>query len=33
MGDYSLYTTDGVGTWGPPMRTGNTPEIVDIKLH
>ncbi len=33
IGDYSIYTTDGVGTWGPPMRTGNTPEIVDIKLN
>ncbi len=32
-GDYSLYVTDGVGGWGPPMRTGNTPEIVDIKLR
>ncbi len=32
MGDYSLYVTDGVGGWGPPMRTGNTPEIVDIRL-
>ena len=33
LGDYNIYTTDGVGTWGPPMRTGNTPEIVDIKLN
>ncbi|MHB8172930.1 MAG: metallophosphoesterase [Nitrospirota bacterium] len=33
MGDYSLYVTNGVGGWGPPMRTGNTPEIVDIKLY
>lgn len=32
IGDYSIYTTDGVGTWGPPMRTGNSPEIVDIHL-
>jgi hypothetical protein len=31
-GDYNIYTTNGVGTWGPPMRTGNTPEIVDITL-
>ncbi len=31
-GNYSLYTTNGVGTWGPPMRTGNTPEIVVITL-
>ena len=29
---YSLYTTNGVGTWGPAMRIGNTPEIVVITL-
>ena len=31
-GDFSIYTTSGVGTWGPPMRTGTTPEIVVITL-
>lgn len=30
---YSLYTTNGVGTWGPAMRIGNTPEIVVITLR
>ncbi len=30
--DFTLYVTSGVGTWGPPMRTGNKPEIVMIKL-
>ena len=30
--DFSLYTTSGVGTWGPPMRTGHHPEIVNIIL-
>jgi predicted MPP superfamily phosphohydrolase len=30
MGDYALYTSSGVGTWGPPMRIGSTPEIVVI---
>lgn len=32
LSDFSIYTTSGVGTWGPPMRTGNSPEIVVIKL-
>ncbi len=26
------YVSCGVGTWGPPVRTGNTPEIVQIIL-
>jgi predicted MPP superfamily phosphohydrolase len=33
MGDYTLYTTSGAGTWGPTMRIGNTPEIVVITLQ
>lgn len=32
-GDFSIYTSSGAGTWGPPMRTGNTPEIVSIKIN
>ena len=32
LGNFSIYTTSGVGTWGPPMRTGNSPEIVVIGL-
>ena len=31
-GGFSLYTSSGVGTWGPPMRTGTSPEIVAITL-
>jgi len=31
-GEFNIYTTSGVGTWGPPMRTGNAPEIVAITL-
>lgn len=31
-GDFNLYVTGGVGTWGPPMRTGNKGEIVVIEL-
>jgi predicted MPP superfamily phosphohydrolase len=32
-GDYTLYTSSGTGTWGPPMRTGNRPEIVQVRFH
>ena len=32
VGNFSIYTTSGVGTWGPPMRTGDSPEIVLIKM-
>ena len=31
-GGFSIYTSSGLGTVGPPMRTGNTPEIVVIRL-
>jgi hypothetical protein len=31
-GNYSIYTSAGVGTWGPPLRSGNSPEIVNIIL-
>ncbi len=31
--DYTIYTCVGTGTWGPPMRTGNHPEIVVIKFR
>lgn len=30
--DFSLYTTSGSGTWGPPMRTSASSEIVVITL-
>jgi len=30
--DFSLYTTSGVGGWGPPIRTGAAPEIAVITL-
>lgn len=26
------YVSCGVGTWGPPIRLGNRPEIIDIRL-
>ncbi len=31
-GDTHFYVSSGVGTWGPQVRTGNRPEIVNIKL-
>jgi len=31
--DYSIYTSNGVGVWGPTMRTGSRPEIVIIKFE
>jgi predicted MPP superfamily phosphohydrolase len=31
--DLQIYTSSGVGTWGPPMRVGNIPEIVVIKFE
>jgi uncharacterized protein len=27
-----FYVSDGVGTWGPPVRIGNRPEIVSIHI-
>lgn len=32
-GDMQVYTSSGVGTWGPPMRFGNQPEIVKITFR
>lgn len=31
-GDFQLIVSSGYGTWGPPIRVGNTPEIVDIMI-
>ena len=32
-GNTHYYVSCGVGSWGPPMRTGNRPEIVQITLN
>lgn len=32
-GNTQYYVTSGVGTWGPPVRTGSRPEIVRIRLN
>jgi predicted MPP superfamily phosphohydrolase len=31
-GDFAIYTSPGTGAWGPPMRTGNRPEITVIRF-
>lgn len=31
-GETQYYVSCGVGTWGPPMRIGNRPEIVKIRI-
>lgn len=31
-GNTHFYVSSGIGSWGPPVRTGNRPEIVDIHL-
>ncbi|MGA3013905.1 MAG: metallophosphoesterase [Bacteroidales bacterium] len=32
-GNTNIYVSCGFGTWGPPMRIGNRPEVVLITLH
>lgn len=32
-GDTHYYVSTGFGTWGPPVRTGNRPEIIVINLY
>jgi uncharacterized protein len=31
-GNTQFYISSGAGTWGPPVRIGNKPEIVQIKI-
>lgn len=33
QGDFQIIVSSGYGTWGPPIRIGNHPEIVDITIH
>ncbi len=33
MGKFSLYVSQGTGTWGPPMRLGTTSEITLLHLE
>ena len=32
-GELNIYTTSGVGTWGPPMRLFAPAEITEITLR
>lgn len=32
-GNFHIIVSSGYGTWGPPVRIGNTPEIVDVTLN
>jgi predicted MPP superfamily phosphohydrolase len=32
IGKMQVYTSSGVGTWGPPLRLGSTPEIVILEF-
>ena len=32
-GNTQIYVSSGYGTWGPPIRLGNRPEVVSIILH
>ena len=32
LGDYTLYTTSGIGTWGVPIRTSGNSELVIINI-
>jgi predicted MPP superfamily phosphohydrolase len=32
IGGTHFYVSNGVGTWGPPVRVGNRPEIVQIRI-
>jgi predicted MPP superfamily phosphohydrolase len=33
VADTHFYVSNGAGTWGPPVRIGNRPEIVRIRLN
>ena len=33
FGGLTVYTSSGIGTWGPPMRVGTQPEIVLIQFE
>lgn len=32
LNNMQVYVSSGVGSWGPPVRIGNTPEIINAKI-
>lgn len=32
-GNFQIIVSSGFGTWGPPIRVGNKPEIVDVTIR
>ncbi len=32
-GKTHVYVSSGFGTWGPPVRVGTVPEIVEIRIN
>ncbi|WP_051514945.1 metallophosphoesterase [Fervidicella metallireducens] len=32
-GNFNVVVSSGFGTWGPRLRIGNKPEVVNIKVH
>jgi predicted MPP superfamily phosphohydrolase len=32
-GDTQIIVTAGTGTWGPPLRIGTRPEILELKVR
>lgn len=32
-GDYQVVVSSGFGTWGPPIRIGSNPEIIDLTIY
>ena len=33
IGNMHVYVSNGIGTWGPPVRIGNRPEILSLRIH
>jgi uncharacterized protein len=33
IGKMQVFTSNGAGTWGPPLRLGSNPEIVMLEFQ